>query len=1339
MKTKNTTWARLAITVFTVTIFTAQVCKAQLAFFTSRSAWEAALASLPTVNANLSSVTSNVDLCPEGTSATFGTHKFTSVSCFNSFAVQIVAPSPSSFAFPNQPHVYYVGSTTGNPRVKVQTPTTSAIGFDWQTQAPSSNGAHNSLWLQIYSASGGTSQLLNQTTTSGFIGVISYCNDITSYDMYSALTNFQQFAMTNFSYSTGVFPSIPPSITSVTALQNPIIPPATTTTLTANGVTGTGATVTWWSQSGGNGTNYGTGTTLPNAGVGTYYARVTVPCGPAVVERSIIVTANTCDNWYLDADGDGYYSGSPVFACSSPGAGYTKTFIGDGDCDDNNNLVNRSMNELPGDGIDNNCNGIQNENNGLSFDGTDDYLGTTFFARPANYTIEAWVKTTAVGPRTIAGWGSGSLQNSVLTIDGGYLRYYQYNGGYQITDGYFGFTINDNKWHHVACTFTSATGTHTIRLYIDGKLVRQGTGTNPAAAELNNFQVGAVKNWNWPFQGSLDEVKIWNTARTDAQIVAGMNASFCGNETGLVRYYPFNHGIAGANNNNILGVQDVSNSHSNGTFNNFSLTGTSGNFVTGAPLVVSAPLNQILSASGVACTASYSIPDAIPGTCTNGTWSYTLSGATTGSLAGIADGTNAAPVSFNNGVTTVTLSGIDAYGGTALPVSFTVTVNAPDINVQGGIPLLPIPDGNTAISVTNNTDFGSVGIDFSMAKSYTIQNLGTANLNISAITTGGTNQSEFVVSGITLPATIAANGSATFTVTFAPTGIGMRSATILINNNDCDEAPYDFAIGGTGFCVTQPTTRLYVDANAAPGGTGASWACALQQLSTAITMANTTPAFTSIWVADGIYKPTTGSSRTAVMAITRANLTILGGFAGGEANAGDANPAVNFSIISGDIGIANDVSDNSYRLMNIGGSPVTPNALVVDGFVFEKGNANGSGDNAVGAAILSNAFPAATPVQIKRCTFRYNNAGANGGAVYLTNSNLAFEGCRFEGNTAASGGGGVYTFQASPSFSNTVFAANNAPNGGGYYGNYGYPTFSKTVFTGNSATYGGGVYQSRTNADYMNCVFNANTSFQGGAIYEQNASFSHIVNSTFFKNSGTSYGGTIVLTGSNSSTKTENSIFWKNTHNGSAVSPWADFVNYTAGANVYANNILQLNTAVPADNGATIRNNTRGTDPLFVNEASVLGGDGIWGTADDGLKPTNGSPAVNSGDNALSPLGTDITNSPRIECSTVDKGAYETQNCIAASFALQETGAVTIASTIGIVENPFRNDLQIRYSGTEKAAVTVYGAEGKKVWSKTNIAEGITHADAGNWSRGIYQVLIITASGKMMNFKVVKL
>ncbi|MEO7309895.1 MAG: T9SS type A sorting domain-containing protein, partial [Chitinophagaceae bacterium] len=298
-----------------------------------------------------------------------------------------------------------------------------------------------------------------------------------------------------------------------------------------------------------------------------------------------------------------------------------------------------------------------------------------------------------------------------------------------------------------------------------------------------------------------------------------------------------------------------------------------------------------------------------------------------------------------------------------------------------------------------------------------------------------------------------------------------------------------------------------------------------------------------------------------------------------------------------------------------------------------------------------------------------------------------------------------------------------------------------------------------------NCVFNANNSVSGGgAMFIHNASTGHVVNSSFFKNTASTSGGAVVLSVNNSNIVSENNIFYKNTANGVPTGAGSDITNFTGGANTWANNILQQGSSVPADNGTSIRNNLRGVDPLFVNEASPVGADLSWGTADDGLQLSNCfappiangigqiaavgcSPAINAGDNTpvlAGSINTDLRDNPRIVCAIVDLGAYENQDCSMPAIASNQLQALPEMmekedSWSGVVVNPFDNDLQIRYSGAEKCAVTVLSANGKKMWTKSNISEGITHADASSWARGMYQVVMVTASGKKMNFKVVRL
>ncbi len=113
-----------------------------------------------------------------------------------------------------------------------------------------------------------------------------------------------------------------------------------------------------------------------------------------------------------------------------------------------------------------------------------------------------------------------------------------------------------------------------------------------------------------------------------------------------------------------------------------------------------------------------------------------------------------------------------------------------EINVQGNG--MDIADGDNTPSTNDHTDYGAVDINTGLARTFTIQNTDNAPLTISSITSDNVR---FAVSSA--PTTVAANSSASFTVTFTPIAAGTQNATITINNNDCDEGVYDFALTGT--------------------------------------------------------------------------------------------------------------------------------------------------------------------------------------------------------------------------------------------------------------------------------------------------------------------------------------------------------------------------------------------------------------------------------------------------------------------------------------------------------------------------------------------------------------
>jgi hypothetical protein len=126
--------------------------------------------------------------------------------------------------------------------------------------------------------------------------------------------------------------------------------------------------------------------------------------------------------------------------------------------------------------------------------------------------------------------------------------------------------------------------------------------------------------------------------------------------------------------------------------------------------------------------------------------------------------------------------------------AFNVVALTPEINMQGNA--ANILDGDITPTTTDHTDFGSVAWGNTFDRTFTIQNTGSGTLTISlpVVVSGST---DFTV--LTPPAaSVAPASSTTFVIRFTPSGTGLKSATITVNNNDADEAVYDFAIQGTG-------------------------------------------------------------------------------------------------------------------------------------------------------------------------------------------------------------------------------------------------------------------------------------------------------------------------------------------------------------------------------------------------------------------------------------------------------------------------------------------------------------------------------------------------------------
>lgn len=178
----------------------------------------------------------------------------------------------------------------------------------------------------------------------------------------------------------------------------------------------------------------------------------------------------------------------------------------------------------------------------LDFDGSDDLikLPPNFLTTPEEMTLEAWVKTSSEKPLML-----------VISLEGAYGLYLNrfavgsctpfFDGG-TIHDNDFGYgtNLNDDRWHHIAATHAGGE----LRVFIDGVFAG---ATSESLYDITTLDRaagigGQFDGSEYMFDGIIDEVRIWNIARTPAQIQANMHTSLQGNEPGLVGYWRFDEG-----------------------------------------------------------------------------------------------------------------------------------------------------------------------------------------------------------------------------------------------------------------------------------------------------------------------------------------------------------------------------------------------------------------------------------------------------------------------------------------------------------------------------------------------------------------------------------------------------------------------------------------------------------------------------------------------------------------------------------------------------------------------------------------------------------------------------
>lgn len=222
-----------------------------------------------------------------------------------------------------------------------------------------------------------------------------------------------------------------------------------------------------------------------------------------------------------------------------------------------------------------------------------------------------------------------------------------------------------------------------------------------------------------------------------------------------------------------------------------------------------------------------------------------------------------------------------------------------------------------------------------------------------------------------------------------------------------------------------------------------------------------------IWAMAGTYAPTSGTDRSITFALKN-GVTVYGGFAGNEIGLAQRDPAINVSILDGDIGVGLDPTDNSCHVVS---ADSTDSTAVLDGFAIVNG---------------------------------YADSGCfldDGGGMVIAGS-PTLRNLTFANNWADSFGGGVYSLNGAPNMKSITFANNSAgDSGGGMYHNTGNANLTNVTFHGNTAgVYGGGLKTDLSNLKLTNATFNQNTAPSGGGAIANQGGNPVIVNSILWGN-----------------------------------------------------------------------------------------------------------------------------------------------------------------------------------------------------------------------------------------------
>jgi len=140
----------------------------------------------------------------------------------------------------------------------------------------------------------------------------------------------------------------------------------------------------------------------------------------------------------------------------------------------------------------------------------------------AKFAISGWIKPANLSSQSTF-LGSELLFKLQITTSGNVNFFVSNDGSSWAASPSSSVTIPAGSWTHVAGVYD---GAHAI-IYINGVSKGSGAMTGTTSSAGNDFQISGFEGGNENFVGVVDEVAIWNTSLTAAQVLSIYNSQAC--------------------------------------------------------------------------------------------------------------------------------------------------------------------------------------------------------------------------------------------------------------------------------------------------------------------------------------------------------------------------------------------------------------------------------------------------------------------------------------------------------------------------------------------------------------------------------------------------------------------------------------------------------------------------------------------------------------------------------------------------------------------------------------------------------------------------------------------